>query len=307
MSKNSFIVITGPTAAGKTNVAVRAARMLCSEVISADSAQIYRGMDIGTAKATKNEMQGVPHHFIDIVTPDQEYSAAEFQKKAFRIIDGLCEKNTVPVVAGGTGLYVNSLVYNLDFFQHSKNDAVRQKYQQLADDKGMDYLYNILKERDPEYANIISCNDIRRIIRRLEIIDSGSEIKYNFRQYNDDYDIIIIGLTLPRETLYERINRRVDIMLEAGLFEEVYKLYQTYGDVNAFKAIGYKEIIGHIKGEYEMSEAVRRIKRNTRRFAKRQMTWFKRDARIVWFDISKYCCIEDTINDIIKCIKRKGF
>ncbi|MDD5018699.1 MAG: tRNA (adenosine(37)-N6)-dimethylallyltransferase MiaA, partial [Eubacteriales bacterium] len=230
-----------------------------------------------------------------------------FQKTAFSLIDSLCENNIVPVVAGGTGLYINALGYKLDFYNFSKNDIVRQKYYDLADDKGVQCLYNILNDRDPEYAKKISSHDKRRIIRRLEILDSGGRRPYNFRQYNDDYDVIMIGLTLPREVLYKRINERVDDMLAAGLLDEVQRLYDEYGNVNALKAIGYKELIGYINGEYGLNEAVRLIKQNTRRFAKRQMTWFARDPRIVWFDISAYSCIEDTINDIIKCIKRKGF
>lgn len=307
MSKNRFIVITGPTASGKTRVSVQAAKQLKSEIICADSMQIYKGMDVGTAKATEKEQQGIVHHMLDIAEPDEDYSVAEFQRAAFSLIDGINKKGLVPIVSGGTGLYINSLVYKLDFGTGSKDDTVRQKYAQLADDKNVSYLYNILKEKDPEYANIISANDKRRIIRRLEIIETGGKSEYNFRQYNDSYDYIMIGLTMPRDRLYERIDARVDKMMQEGLLDEVKRIYTEYGNLKALQAIGYKELISYINGERGLEEAVTLIKRNTRRFAKRQTTWFKRDERIVWFDISKYSCIEDTINDIIIYIKRKGF
>lgn len=302
-----FIVITGPTASGKTNISVQAAKALGSEIISADSMQVYRGCDIGTAKATKEERQGVRHHMLDIVNPDEEYSVAEYQKQAFSLIEEINGRGIAPVVSGGTGLYINSLVYKLDFGSGAKNDGIRQKYAQLNGDKSTAYLYNTLKEKDPEYASIISNNDERRIIRRLEIIEAQGAPEYNFRQYNDRDDYIILGLTMPRDMLYKRIEARVDGMMEAGLLNETKALYEAYGDVNALKAIGYKELVSYIHGEYELEEAVRLIKRNTRRFAKRQFTWFKRDERINWFDISKCSCIEDTINDIIIYIKGKGF
>lgn len=302
-----FIVITGPTASGKTNVSVQIAKALGTEVICADSMQVYRGCDIGTAKATKEEQQGIRHHMIDIADPDEEYSVAEFQKSTFALIEQMNQKGTVPIISGGTGLYINSLVYKLDFGTGTKNEELRQKYAQLNGDKSTADLYNTLKEKDPEYANIISCNDVRRIIRRLEIIEEQGAPEYNFRQYNERDEYIIIGLTMPRDILYKRIDLRVDCMMEAGLLHEVEALYEAYGDVNALKAIGYKELVSYLRGEYGLDEAVRLVKRNTRRFAKRQITWFKRDERIAWFDISMYSCIEDTINDIIIYIKGKGF
>ncbi len=307
MRKNRFIVITGPTASGKTFVSVEIAKRLDCEIICADSMQIYKDCDIGTAKAAPDERQGVPHHMLDVVLPGEEYSVAQFQSAAFLLIDSLNSRGITPIVSGGTGLYINSLTYCLDFGNEKSSEALRQKYSQLADDKSLPFLYNILKEKDPEYASIISPNDKRRIIRRLEILDAGIDSKYDFRKYNEAYDYIIAGLTMPRETLYHRIDKRVDDMMDAGLLEEARRIYETYGCVGALKAIGYKELVSYINGEYGIDEAVRLIKRNTRRFAKRQHTWFKRDERITWFDVSKYSCIEDTINDIIIYIKGKGF
>jgi len=304
---NRFIVITGPTATGKTALSALVAKGLGSQVICADSAQIYRGMDIGTAKATKEEMLGVRHHMIDIADPGEDYTVARFQREAFRIIDSLNEKGVTPVVSGGTGLYINSLVYELDFASVKKNDAIRQKYAQLADDKSDLYLYNILKEKDPNFANIISANDRKRIIRRLEVLESGAAQDYDFRRRNERYLYLMIGLTMPRSELYRRINERVDSMIEKGLVEEAKGLYERYAGANALKAIGYKEIIPYLNGEYDLEEAVRLIKRNTRRFAKRQITWFKRDERIKWFDVSGCTCIDSVANDIIRYIKGKGF
>ena len=302
-----FVVITGPTASGKTRISVEVAKELGSCVISADSMQIYKGMDIGTAKVTSEEMQGVPHYMIDIVTPDQSYSAAEYQKTAFKLIERENSKERIPVIAGGTGLYIHSLVYDIDFTSTPGNDAVRQKYLQLADDKSIQYLYNELRKKDPAYASIIESTDLRRIVRRLEIIENGGAGEYDFRRMNIHDDILMIGISVPRETLYNRINARVDDMLANGLVEEAQRIYNQYGMVNALKAIGYKELAACFEGSISLEEATELIKRNTRRYAKRQMTWFKRDERIKWTDFDASMSIEDTINDIIKIIKEKGF
>ena len=302
-----FIVITGPTATGKTTVSVSLAKCLDSEVISADSMQIYKGMDIGTAKVTNCEKQGVKHHFIDVVNPNEHYSVAVFQRDAFAVIDELNEKRLVPIVAGGTGLYINSLVYKLDFSKVKANEKVRQKFLDMADDKSVQYLYNELEKKDPVYAGIIAKQDKRRIIRRLEVLEAGGDTDYDFRRHNEDYEIIIIGLTMPRDVLYSRVNERVDTMVDAGLLQEVKTQYETYGMTTALKAIGYKEIIGHLNGEYDLGEAVRLVKRNSRRLAKRQLTWFKKDERIKWFDVIGKKSIEDTTNDILNYMKEKGF
>ncbi len=307
MSKKKCIVITGPTAAGKTKVSVQVAKALKTQIISADSMQIYKGMDIGTAKATAQEMDGVVHHMIDIAAPDEAFTVVDFQQKAFALINKINEDGLVPVIAGGTGLYVNALVYQLDFGNSACDADAREKYTQLANDKSVQYIYNILLEKDPGYAKIISSQDERRIVRRLEMLESGEPSSYDFRKPNENYDILIIGLMMPRETLYQRINERVDDMMDRGLVDEVLRIYERYGYVNALKGIGYKELIAYFESEYDIGEAVRLIKRNTRRFAKRQMTWFRRDPRIAWFNISQHSRIEDTIYDIINHIKGKGF
>ena len=307
MMKRRFIVIVGPTASGKTRVAAGLAKALGSCVISADSMQIYRGMDIGTAKATEEEKQGVPHYMIDIVAPDEPYTAANYQKAAFELIERVNAKGLVPVVAGGTGLYIHSLVYDIDFTQTPGNDKIRQKYLRQADDKSLEALYNYLREIDPSYAGIIAPTDKKRIIRRLEVLESGGGQAYDFRRVNQKDDFLIFGLRMPREVLYERINARVDQMLADGLVEEARKLYNRYGWTNALQAIGYKELFAFFENKITLDEAVRLIKRNTRRYAKRQITWFKRDERIIWIDITPASCIENIINDIIKIINEKGF
>lgn len=301
-----FIVITGPTASGKTRIAVEVAKQLGSEIISADSMQIYRSMDIGTAKASPKEMQGIRHHLIDIVQPDEPYTVADFQRDAFDIIDRLNAKGIVPVVAGGTGLYINSLVYDLNFSGVEGDEAFRQKLTQLADDKGLETLYNILSEMDPIYASVISPSDRRRIIRRLEIIEVNGAETYDFQKPRHGIDTAMYGLTLPRDILYKRINERVDAMVKNGLVEEARMLYNEYGQVGALKAIGYKELIGYFLGSGTLDEAIASIMQNTRRYAKRQITWFKRDNRLQWFDVSQYPCIEDMVHEIMNDIRQRG-
>jgi len=304
---NRCIVITGPTATGKTAISVALAKSLDTQIISADSCQIYKGMDIGTAKVTKSEMQGVVHHFIDVVHPDEEFSAALFKKQAFEIIDELNAQGKVPIVAGGTGLYINSLVYELDFSRVSKNSDIRIALETLAEEKGIEYLYNELKENDPDYAKIVAKTDKRRIIRRLEIIEQGGTLDYDFRKKKENYEILILGLKMPRDILYKRTDERVEIMLRSGLEQEAKTLYEKYPEANALKAIGYKEFIGYFNKEYDYDEAVRLIKRNTRRFAKRQLTWFNRDDRIKWFELISGEDAEKTLKQITEYIKEKGF
>ena len=304
---NKFIVITGPTATGKTAISVELAKSMDTQIISADSCQIYKGMDIGTAKASSSEMQDIVHHFIDIAEPDEEFSAALFKKQAFEIIDRLNTSGKIPIVAGGTGLYINSLVYELDFSSVSKDNEIRNKLEKTADERGVSYLYNELNKKDPKYAGIIAATDKRRIIRRLEIIEQGGSLDYNFRKPKEGYDILIIALRMPRDILYKRTDERVDAMLKAGLEEEVEELYKRFGDAASLKAIGYKELIGYFKKEYDYSEAVRLIKRNTRRFAKRQLTWFNRDSRIKWFDVNIDSEVNIVLDQITEYIKEKGF
>jgi len=296
-----IIVILGPTASGKSGAALEIAKHIDCELISADSMQIYRKMDIGTAKPSKEEQALAVHHMIDIVDVDENFSVAEFKKRSFKIIDDLHIKDKIPVVVGGTGLYINSIVYNLDFTETPSDENFRNEMDEIKKEKGLDFLYDLLKEKDEEAAKRIHPNDEKRIIRRLEILNNekGNPKKFDFEEKRSGYNFKIFGLNHEREVLYERINKRADIMVEKGLFDEVKNLYGEYGDDNiALMAIGYKEIIDHLKGNIGKDEAIELIKRNSRRFAKRQITWFKRDTRTIWLDFSENNCLNSLIYGI---------
>jgi tRNA dimethylallyltransferase len=308
MREKEVIIIIGPTAAGKTAAAIETARRIDGEIISADSMQIYKGMDIGTAKVKKEEMHGVPHHLIDELAPDTAYSVALFQKRAFELIDEISLRDKIPIIVGGTGLYINAIVYDLDFTKTCADEAYRQQLKQLAEEKGLQHLYAMLHEKSPEDALRIHPNDEKRIIRRLEVLEKqGTDSDYDFLKKREGYHFIIIGLTLERELLYERINARVDQMAEEGLLSEVRALYAQYGGgLQSLQGIGYKEMIAYIKGQVSLEDATEKIKKATRNFAKRQMTWFSRDERIKWFNSTYYSCLKELIDDIIVYIKNNS-
>lgn len=293
MEKENAVLIVGPTGIGKTDLSVKLAKKMNTEIISADSMQIYKYMDIGTAKIKTDEMDGIFHHMIDIVNPDENFSVADFQKKALYNITTINEKNKIPIIVGGSGLYINSLIYDLDFATVANSTTLREKYLNILDEKGLDFLYDKLKNLDYVYAQKISRNNKHRIIRGLEIIEStGKKISNNdnnFRKENENLNFIIIGLTQNREKLYEKINKRVDIMLENGLIEEVKNLLARYPnrDNISYKAIGYKEVIKYVDKKISLDEMKENLKKNSRRFAKRQFTWFNADKRIKWFDVNE--------------------
>lgn len=293
MEKENAVLIVGPTGIGKTDLSVKLAKKMNTEIISADSMQIYKYMDIGTAKIKTDEMDGIFHHMIDIVNPDENFSVADFQKKALYNITTINEKNKIPIIVGGSGLYINSLIYDLDFATVANSTTLREKYLNILDEKGLDFLYDKLKNLDYVYAQKISKNNKHRIMRALEIIEStGKKISNNdnnFRKENENLNFIIIGLTQNREKLYEKINKRVDIMLENGLIEEVKNLLARYPnrDNISYKAIGYKEVIEYVDKKISLDEMKENLKKNSRRFAKRQFTWFNADKRIKWFDVNE--------------------
>ncbi len=293
MEKENAVLIVGPTGIGKTDLSVKLAKKMNTEIISADSMQIYKYMDIGTAKIKTDEMDGIFHHMIDIVNPDENFSVADFQKKALYNITTINEKNKIPIIVGGSGLYINSLIYDLDFATVANSTTLREKYLNILDEKGLDFLYDKLKNLDYVYAQKISRNNKHRIMRALEIIEStGKKISNNdnnFRKENENLNFIIIGLTQNREKLYEKINKRVDIMLENGLIEEVKNLLARYPnrDNISYKAIGYKEVIKYVDKKISLDEMKENLKKNSRRFAKRQFTWFNADKRIKWFDVNE--------------------
>lgn len=306
--KNKILVIVGPTAVGKTYVSIEIAKKFNTEIISADSMQVYKYMDIGTAKVTEEEACGVKHHMIDLVLPNEEFSVSEFQKKAEEHIDGLLNKDKLPIVIGGSGLYVNSLLYDLDFGKVKSDEKVKKYYTDFYNEHGSDKLHKLLEDIDPESAIKIHKNNVKRVIRALEVCHitgkKFSEMNTDIRKPSNKYDCIIIGLEMDREVLYQRINKRVDIMVENGLVEEVKAILDKGYDRNlvSLQAIGYKEIIDYLEGKTTKEDAIEILKTNTRRFAKRQFTWFKADSNIKWFDLTNLNEIDKVINNIYNYI-----
>lgn len=307
--KKHLVVIVGPTAVGKTDTAIKVARKLNGEIVSADSMQVYRYMDIGTAKPAKEEMMGIKHHMIDVVDPDKEYSVADFQRMAKRCIEEIYSKGKLPIVVGGTGLYVNSLVCNLDFTETVSNPELRDMLKKTARERGNDYLHRKLGEVDAETAARLHPNDVKRVIRALEVYYcTGKPISYYHKKSKEGsipYNPIMIGLRMNRKDLYKRINQRVDAMIEAGLVDEVRRLLEMgcTRDMTSMQGLGYKEIAGYLQGEYSMDEAIEMIKRDTRRFAKRQFTWFRRDDRIFWIDVERYGSTDEVAQVIVKYVE----
>ncbi|NJI80489.1 tRNA (adenosine(37)-N6)-dimethylallyltransferase MiaA [Clostridioides difficile] len=307
MKKIPLIILTGPTAVGKTDLSIKLAKDMNAEIISADSMQIYKYMDIGSAKVTEEEMQGVKHYLIDEVKPDYPFSVSEFQQRAKKYIYEINQKGKSVLVTGGTGLYLNSLIYNMDFAKSDANNELRDELQNQLAEKGIDYMHDRLKSLDEEAANRIHKNNTKRVIRALEVCLSGKKMNdfSSDLKFNEEYEPIIIVLNRNREHLYERINMRVDIMLENGLVEEVKKLLSMgfKKDMISMQGIGYKEILKYLDGEYTYEEAIEIIKRDSRRYAKRQITWFKRYEIAKWFDLDKYESIDTLKNEIILYIK----
>lgn len=295
-----MLILTGPTGIGKTELSLRLAKAFNTEIISADSMQIYKYMDIGTAKADKLQRASIKHHLIDVVMPDENFSVSDFKKNATKIITNLNNNGKIPMVVGGTGLYLNALIYDLKFSSVAGDPNIRDKYEKLANTYGNKYIHNILKDIDIQSYDKINVNDRKRIIRALEIFDlTGSTMSTynkNFRKPNDHYDITLIGLNMDRSKLYDRINRRVDKMIDSGLIGEVEKLLSMgYSSrLQSMQAIGYKEIIMYLNKELNLDEAIEKIKKGSRNYAKRQLTWFRRYENIKWIDIEKY----DTIHEI---------
>ncbi len=309
--KKPLLAIVGPTATGKTAVGVQLALKLKGEVVSADSMLVYQGMDIGTAKPTKDEMQGVPHHMIDIVKPDEDYSVARYQKEAEQVIASLHQKNKLPILVGGTGLYIRAVIDEYDFAAPGEDGELRKTLYQQAQLKGNEWLHSKLAEVDPPAAEKIHPNNVRRVIRALEVYKlTGRRISSMQRasyRTNAKYQLAIFGLTMQRNLLYRRIEQRVDQMIAAGLVEEVKSLLDKgiKRSMTAMQGLGYKEIAAYLAGEISLEEAIELIKRDTRRFAKRQITWFKRDPRIHWLDVHNYDNITKLSEEIIALMQEK--
>ena len=289
---NQVIVIAGPTASGKTGLAVEVAKQLHTEIVSADSMQIYRDMNVGTAKVTREEMCGIPHHMIDIVSPMENYNVSRYVEDAKPIVDAILAEGKIPVIAGGTGLYINSLVYGYDLAPIPQDEAVRQEITALYEEKGGEYLLSQLRKIDPKTADRLHPNNARRLIRALEVYRiSGTTISQQEERTKNapkPYDVHFFVLDTDREKLYDRINRRVDVMLENGLVEEVKTLLaQGIPKTNtSMQAIGYKEIVEYLDGYFTLEEAIAKLKMESRRYAKRQLTWFRRNEGAHWLEAS---------------------
>lgn len=283
-----IVIICGPTAVGKTAVSIKLAQKLNTEIISSDSMQIYRGMDIGTAKIRRGEMQGIRHHMIDIVEPSNEYSVSDYSNDALKIIEALFSENKVPLIVGGTGLYINSLIYKMDFNSSKKNEEIRNKYKNIFEEKGVDFLYNILVSKNSKIASTIEKNNVKRVVRALEILDNSDEIRaFEDVKIFQNYKVNMYVLKMNREVLYKNINKRVDLMINDGLIEEVEKLMKTglTSEHQSMKAIGYRQILSYLEGGISKEDAIELIKRDSRRYAKRQYTWFKRYDFSKWIDV----------------------
>lgn len=284
------VVICGPTASGKTSLSIELAKKINGQIISADSMQIYDEMDIGTAKPTKEEMQGIKHYLIGNVKPTNRYSVSEYKKDATNAIEETIQDNKFPIIVGGTGLYVNSLIYGIDYPEIETDLEYRKKLEEIAEKEGLNKLYNMAKEIDEKAMEKISPNDQKRILRVLEIYNqtgkTKTELEIESRKNGVKYDFRVFAIDMPREILYERINKRVDIMFENGLLEEVQRLYKKYGEelYTSIQAIGYKEVIDYINEKYTKEEMIEKIKMETRRYAKRQLTWFRKIENITWLN-----------------------
>mgnify|MGYP005760226237 FL=1 len=289
-----LIILTGPTAVGKTELSIRLAKALDGEIISADSMQVYRRMDIGSAKVTREEMDGVPHHLIDVLEPQEEFNVAIFKNMAKKAVEEIYFRGKVPIVAGGTGFYIQALLYDIDFTENGEDKSIRKELEDFAAEKGPQALHQLLEAVDPQAAREIHANNVKRVIRAIEYFrQTGEPISvHNERERckSSPYNFLYYVLNTDRAILYERIDRRVDQMIQQGLVTEVESLRKegcTRGMVS-MQGLGYKEILAYLEGECSLKEAVTVLKRDTRHFAKRQLTWFKREREVRWLNLPDF-------------------
>ena len=292
--KRPLIILTGPTAVGKTELSVKLAQCINGEIISADSMQVYRGMDIGSAKVTKEEMNGIPHYLIDEFDPKDEFHVVKFQEYAKRYIEQICAKGKIPILVGGTGFYIQAVLYDIDFTENGEDHSYRETLQTIADTEGPQKLHEMLRSVDPASADAIHANNIKRVIRALEFYqETGQKISEHNeaeRLRESPYQFVYFVLNDDRDEIYKRIDLRVDRMMEAGLVDEV-KALQAQGctrDLVSMQGLGYKEILDYLSGTLSYEEAVRILKRDTRHFAKRQLTWFRRERDVTWVNKQEF-------------------
>ena len=292
MQKPKVIVICGPTASGKTALSIELAKKINGEIISADSMQIYKDMDIGTAKPDKEEMQGIKHYLLDCISPDVRYSVAEYKQDATKAIEEILQKGKTPIIVGGTGLYVDALIYGIEYNDIKIDEEYRIKLEKIAEEQGLQPLYEMALKIDEEAMKKISSNDKKRIMRVLEIYKATGKTKtqqeIESRKNGVKYDYKVFALNMDREVLYNRINLRVDIMIGNGLVEEVKSLKEKYNKFpTAMQGLGYKEVVEYLEGKTTEEEMIEKIKMETRRYAKRQLTWFRKNKETIWLDATK--------------------
>ena len=303
--KKPLIILTGPTAVGKTKASIGLAKALNGEIISADSMQVYKHMDIGSAKIRPEEMQGIKHYLIDELEPDEEFHVVRFQEMAKKALEEIYAKNKIPIVVGGTGFYIQALLYDIDFTENEEDTEYRKELEQLAAEKGADVLHDMLREVDPASAEAIHANNVKRVIRALEFHkQTGGKISEHNEQErakSSPYDFCYFVLNDERERLYERINLRIDQMLDDGLVEEVMSLKdQGYTkEMVSMQGLGYKEILDYLNGNCTLEEAIYILKRDTRHFAKRQLTWFRRERDVIWVSKNEHNYDEDKILNVM--------
>lgn len=301
MMKKPLIILTGPTAVGKTKASINLAKAIGGEIISADSMQVYRHMDIGSAKITPEEMQGVKHHLIDVLEPDEEFHVVKFQRLAKKAMEEIYAKGKIPIVVGGTGFYIQALLYDIDFTENNEDTAYRQELEHIADTKGAEYLHEMLKAVDEKSAQNIHANNVKRVIRALEFFKQTgqkiSEHNEKEREKKSPYQFCYFVLNDIREHLYKRIELRIDEMLKEGLVAEVEMLKEKgyTREMTSMQGLGYKEILDYLNGVFPFEEAVYILKRDTRHFAKRQITWFKREKDVIWINKDEFDYDEEKI------------
>ena len=311
MEKRPLIILTGPTAVGKTAASIGLAKAVGGEIISADSMQVYRQMDIGSAKITKDEMQGIPHYLVDVLDPEEAFNVVRFQELAKEAMEEIFRNGHIPIVVGGTGFYIQALLYDIDFTENDSDLSFREELEKKAGEEGAESLHALLEKADPQAAAQIHPHNVKRVIRALEFNRKTgqkiSEHNEKERQKESPYNFAYFVLTDDRKALYERIDRRVDKMMEQGLLEEVRRLKDRGlpRDSVSMQGLGYKELFAYLEGEYPLEEAVRIIKRDTRHFAKRQLTWFRRERDVVWIDRQETGQDEQKILDSMLSVLRE--
>lgn len=307
--KQKVIVIVGPTASGKTTLSIELAKKIKGEIISADSMQIYKEMNIGTAKPSIKEMQGIRHYLIDFISPEERFTVSNYKDLAEKAIKEILDKGETPIIVGGTGLYINSLIYNIEYGKMDFDKKYREELEKISIEKGNKYIYDIAKEIDEEAIKNISINDKKRIIRILEIYKATgknkTQMEIESRKNKVPFNYKVFGIYIEREKLYDRINKRVDMMLKEGLIEEVEEINRKYKKFpTAMQAIGYKEVVEYLENKLTKEEMIEKIKMETRRYAKRQITWFKRNKEIKWLDGME--SIQNNVNIILEeCCERR--